>query len=155
MIDKLQVSMEELMPIIKEQLAKGNTVRFSPRGTSMLPMLRQGRDSVLLSPLPKQLKKYDVVLYQRTGGAYVLHRIVAVGDTITCLGDNQLDLEWGLRQHQMIGLVTKFYRDGKEHSVEELPYRMYVVLWYQMRRGKRFIRRYMRKIKRIARTILR
>lgn len=152
MIDKLMVSMDELIPIIREQLSAGLSVRFAPRGTSMLPMLRQGRDSVLLSPLPKQLKKYDVVLYQRTNGAYVMHRIVAVGDTITCLGDNQLDLEWGLRQHQMIGIVTKFYRDGREHSVEEWPYRIYVVLWYQVRRGKRYVRRCIQTIKNVVKN---
>ena len=30
-----------------------------PGGVSMLPMLRQGLDQVVLSPLPEKLKKYD------------------------------------------------------------------------------------------------
>ena len=84
-----EVQLEELMPIIRESLAAGNNVRFLPKGVSMLPMLRQGTDSVLLSPLPETLKKYDLPLYQRDNGQYVLHRIVKTGETYTCVGDNQ------------------------------------------------------------------
>ena len=56
------LSEEELMPLIKERLASGGKVRYLPfRGVSMLPMLRQGKDSVELSPLPPKLKKYDLL----------------------------------------------------------------------------------------------
>lgn len=149
MKEKILISMEELVPIIKEQLSLGNSVRFFPRGTSMLPMLRQNRDSVLLSPIPDQLKKYDLVLYQRKNGKYVLHRIVDAGDTYVCLGDNQYDLERGLHRQQMIGIVTKFYRDEKVHSVDEFLYRIYVVVWFYLRRVKRLGRRCIRRIKRM------
>ena len=54
-----------LMPLLRERLAAGQTVRYLPfRGISMLPMLRQGKDSVELAPLPEKLKKYDLPLYQ-------------------------------------------------------------------------------------------
>ena len=39
------VPLEELMPLISEQLEKGNAVRLTPQGTSMLPLLRPGQDS--------------------------------------------------------------------------------------------------------------
>ena len=104
------VRLEQLMPLFRERLEKGQTVRFMPRGISMLPMLRQGIDSVVLSPLPEKLKKYDLPLYQRPNGKYILHRIVGVGDTYTCLGDNQYDKEYGVEHQWMIGLVTAFYR---------------------------------------------
>ena len=64
------VRLEELMPLIRERLAAGESVRFSPHGTSMLPMLKDGRDQVILSPLPEKLKKYDLPLYQRKNGQY-------------------------------------------------------------------------------------
>ena len=69
------------MPLIKECLAEGKTVKFSPRGTSMMPMIRQGVDSVILSAVPGKLKKFDLPLYQRKNGLFVLHRIVDVGET--------------------------------------------------------------------------
>ena len=62
------VALEELMPLIRQQLEQGQPVKFSPQGTSMLPMLRQGRDSIVLSPVPAKLKKYDLPLYRRNNG---------------------------------------------------------------------------------------
>ena len=124
-----QYRLEDLMPLIREQLSLGKTVRFSPRGTSMLPMLRQGIDKVVLSPLPQRLKKYDLPLYQRDNGQYVLHRIVEVGETYTCLGDNQFDKESGLKPEQMIALVTAFTRGDREYSVTDWRYRVYCRVW--------------------------
>ena len=58
-------SMDDLMPLIRERLAAGQSVRISPRGVSMRPMLREGLDSVTLSQPPTRLKKYDIPLYLR------------------------------------------------------------------------------------------
>ena len=126
------------MPLIMERLAAGHNVKFSPRGISMLPMLRQGIDSVVLSPLPKKLKKYDLPLYQRKNGKYVLHRIVKAGDTYTCIGDNQFQQEPGLEHGQMIALVTAFYRADKLHSVNEPGYKLYCRLWHYSRGLRHF-----------------
>ena len=60
--------LDNLMPLFHERLAAGQKIKFNPRGISMLPMLRQGIDSVTLSPLPDKLKKYDLPLYQRDDG---------------------------------------------------------------------------------------
>lgn len=129
------------MPLIREQLAAGKSVKFSPRGTSMLPMLRQGRDSVTLSPLRGRLGKYDLPLYQRENGQFVLHRVVEVGETYTCVGDNQFGLEKGLRHEQMIAVVTAFEREGKEHRVDGTGYRLYCRAWHFSRPVRRFWRR--------------
>lgn len=143
--------MEELMPLIRERLAAGQSVRFSPKGVSMLPMLRQGRDTVTLSPITGGLKKYDLVLYQRKSGKYVLHRIVGVGNNYTCSGDNQVVLEKGLQPEQMIALVTAFSRDEREHSVDELGYRIYCRFWHHTRLIRRIWRGLCRRVARIFR----
>jgi hypothetical protein len=75
------VSMAELVPLFQEQLEMGRSVRFAPRGVSMLPMLRPGLDTVVLSPAPERLRKYDLPLYRRDNGHYVLHRVVEAGET--------------------------------------------------------------------------
>ena len=133
--------LEQLMPLIRERLAMGQSVRFNPKGTSMLPMLRQGIDSVVLSPLPKKLKKYDLPLYQRDDGKYILHRIVKVGETYTCIGDNQFDYETGIRHDQLIAVVTAFTRGQKLHSVNELSYQLYCRFWHYSRGVRHFWRR--------------
>lgn len=134
------VRLEELLPLIQERLEAGQSVRFSPRGTSMLPMLRQGKDIVVLSPLPKRLKKFDLPLYRRADGQFVIHRITKVGETYTCMGDNQFWPEHGLKYTQMIALVTAFTRNGTEHSVNEPGYRFYCWFWHYSRPVRRLWR---------------
>ena len=137
----LTADLVDLLPLFREQLAMGSPVRFSPRGISMLPMLRQGIDSVVISPLPEKLKKYDLPLYQRDDGKYILHRVVGVGDTYICIGDNQFVEESGVRHDQMIALVTGFYRGDKYHSVNEPGYRLYCRFWHYSRPIRHFWRR--------------
>lgn len=143
-----QYRLEDLLPLIQEGLESGKTVKFSPRGVSMLPMLRQGIDSVVLSPVPAKLKKYDLPLYRRSSGQFVLHRIVRAGETYTCVGDNQFELEPGLRHDQMIALVTAFTRGDRRISVTHPGYRLYCRFWHYSRparrlwrSGKAFLRR--------------
>lgn len=131
--DKKPVALEELMPLIRENLSQGRSVRFSPRGTSMLPMLRQGIDQVILSPVMGKLRRFDLPFYQRDNGQYVLHRIVKVGDTYTCMGDNQFVKEQGVRPDQIIAVATGFVRGDREHSVEEFSHKCYCRLWYYSR----------------------
>ena len=134
-----ETTMAELMPLFREQWEAGASVRFSPRGTSMLPMLRQGLDTVTLSPLPETLKKYDLPLYQTEEGKYILHRIVSVeGETFTCMGDNLFVPEPGLRREHMLAVVTGFSRGEREHSVAEPGYRLYCRLWHYSRPLRRF-----------------
>ena len=130
--------LDAVMPLIREQLAAGGTVTFSPRGVSMLPMIRQGKDSVTLSPVKGRLKKYDLPLYMRDSGQYVLHRIVRVGETYSCIGDNQYLIEPGVRHDQIIGVVSSFSREGRNVKVTAPSYWLYCRLW-SLRRSIRLI----------------
>lgn len=107
----------------------------------MLPMIRQGIDKVVLSPLPDKLNKFDLPLYQRKNGQYVLHRIIKIKDTYTCIGDNQFELEHGLQHDQMIGVVSAFSRGDMEHSVKAPGYWLYCRLWHYSRPVRKFWRR--------------
>ena len=145
------VSLEEIMPIIREQIANGCAVKFSPRGMSMLPMLKEGRDTVTISAPDSKLKKYDIILYRRANGKYVLHRIVGVGETYTCIGDNQFVLEKGITREQVIAVCTSFTRGGKEHSVNAPFWRAYAVFWHYSRFPRRVLRAVKRRIVRLFR----
>ena len=130
--------LEELMPHIQRTLEQGRSIAIGPKGTSMLPLIRQGIDFVELSALPGKLKKYDLPLYQRDDGQYVLHRIVKAGDTYTCIGDNQYKLEPGVRQDQLIAVVTAIYRGEKRVPVTAFSYRLYCRLWHWSRPVRHF-----------------
>lgn len=144
-----KTDLDSLMPLIKERLSSGHSVTFSPRGISMLPMLRQGKDTVTLSPITAPLKKYDLPLYRRDDGKFVLHRIVAVGEDYSCIGDNQYYLESGLRHDQMIAVVSKFKRGKRVISVNSLWYKLYCRFWHNTRPFRFFCIRAVAKIRRI------
>ena len=138
-------SIDELIPLISEQLDAGHAVKLSPTGVSMLPMLRQGEDCVVLSPPPQVLRKYDIPLYRRENGQYVLHRVVKVSDKgYTCIGDNQFAVERGIAHAQVIAVVTAFTRGEKQYTVDCFSYKLYCRLWH----WTRFLRRVLRAVKR-------
>ena len=124
----------------EEYLAEHGELTYTNVGVSMLPMLRQGRDSVVISPVTAPLAKYDLPLYQRENGQYVLHRVVAVGDGYTCMGDNQFAKEPGIAHDQIIAVVTAFYREDKEYSTRAVSYRLYCRLWHISRPFRRLWR---------------
>lgn len=71
-----EVGLDDVMQIIAEKLETGGSVTFNPKGTSMLPMLRDGDDTVVLSKPKGRLHLFDLPLYRRKDGSYVLHRVV-------------------------------------------------------------------------------
>jgi hypothetical protein len=146
LLDK-KIRLDDAMEIIKEKLDSGFEVTFSPHGVSMLPFLKSGRDTVTLSPAPERLKRYDIPLYKRENGQYVLHRIVRVGDTYTCVGDNQLYLEKGIRHDQIIAVVTSCVRNGKKISPNSLKWRAYAVFWCNTRLIRRAFAAISRRLK--------
>lgn len=136
-----ELRLEQLWPLMEEYLKAGKTVKFSPKGVSMLPMLRQGVDNVILSPVPEKLQKYDLPLYRYPSGKFVLHRIVAVEDDhYLCLGDNTYRYETVLPEY-CVGLVTAFTRADREISVQAPCYRFYCRLWVALYPLRKFSKR--------------
>lgn len=123
----LKVQLDEMWPVMKEQIDAGGSVRFGPKGTSMLPLLRQGIDSVVIKKVPGKLKKYDLPLYRRESGQFVLHRIIAVKKSgYVMRGDNQTQNEYNIKDSQLLAIVTGIYRGDKYFDVDNSEYIKYV-----------------------------
>ena len=91
------IRLSDYDPLIREVLASGGEFRLYPHGTSMRPLLRQGRDSVSLRRVDSPICKGDILFYRRPDGSYVLHRVTAVtSQGLTMMGDNQLKPETGV-----------------------------------------------------------
>ena len=141
---------EELLPLVRERLDAGQTIRYLPfRGVSMLPLLRQGRDAVELSPLPQRLKKYDLPVYQYPSGKVVMHRVVGVKeDGYVCLGDNTYEYEY-IRPEQLIALVSAVRRGEKRVPVTALGYRLYCRAWVTLFPVRKLVVRLKARLRRI------
>jgi hypothetical protein len=116
--------------LIREVLASGGEFRLYPHGTSMLPLIRQGVDSVALRGLDRAVQKYDILFYQRRDGSYILHRVKEVTDQGLILwGDNHTMLEYGVTEDMIIGYAARIFRGETELDCQSLRYRLYLWLW--------------------------
>ena len=119
------VPMAELMKVVRLQLETAGRANLAVTGFSMLPMLRQYRDSVILAPITDCLKSGDIALFQREDGRYVLHRVIAVElEAYIFCGDNQAQRE-RVGEQQLVARVTGYVRKGKEYGLNSLGYRLY------------------------------
>ena len=115
----------------EEEIRRSGYLIYRNVGDSMLPLIRQGRDLLLISRKPEgRLNQDDVPLYRRDSGQYVLHRILKVrkDDYVLC-GDNRWQRETGISDRHIIGVLTAVIRDGKQLPVTDWRYRLYVHLW--------------------------
>ena len=144
----------------EELLERDGKLVYSIRGVSMLPMLRQDRDLVVIRAVDREadrfsgqrLRPYDVAFYRR-GENYVLHRVISVtGWGYLLRGDNTYSLEKVPEEH-VLGVLTSFVRDGREYEVTDPRYLIYVRLWcasYGLRaaavRGRGLLRRVLKRI---------
>ena len=120
---------------LEEELAQKGTLVYPNVGVSMRPLLRQGKDLMVIRQKHPQerCRKYDAVLFKRANGQYVLHRVLKVrkDDYVIC-GDNCIGKEYGITDEQILGVMTQVVRGGrKQRIIEENDYlyRCYVHLW--------------------------
>lgn len=114
----------------EEQISKNGKLIYTNVGDSMMPLIRQDKDLLIIEKVNGRLKKYDVPLYRRDSGQYVLHRILKVreNDYVIC-GDNRWKKEYGISDRHIVGVLTGIVRDGKTVSVTDKKYLLYVHLW--------------------------
>lgn len=115
---------------MKIQLDLYGKLQINPRGRSMLPFLKEIRNSVVVAP-KKTIKKYDIVLY-KYNDVYVLHRVIAVGEReyIIC-GDNSDVLE-KVEKENIIGVVTDIISGNKKYSANNVLLKFCVRIWYRL-----------------------
>lgn len=145
-----EVRLSDLWPIIKEQIDNGKSVKFRPGGTSMLPLIRPVDDIVIIKKAPKKLKKYDIILYRRENGRFVLHRVVGIkSGTYIMRGDNQNVLERGIKLEQILAIAEGIYKDSEYISFSGAKYWIYC----RMRHYRQELSRLKRILKKIKKSI--
>ena len=113
---------------IEEMLAAQGWWVSTTAGWSMFPMLRDRRDSIVLYPADRPIRRYDVVLY-RSGDSYILHRVLKIyPDHFLIRGDNCFFME-NVPRGQILAVLGEFYRGDKRIDMQGLPYKIYVRIW--------------------------
>lgn len=123
-----EFDMRELYPLLSEVLESGGEFRLYPKGTSMLPLLCEGEDSVLLKKCTA-LEVGNIYLYRRKGGKFVLHRLVAMeqgNGAPVFRGDNQDWLEYGIAREDVLAVVSGIFKKDVPYPMDSPRYRSYL-----------------------------
>lgn len=139
----MKKDLKTLLPVILEAIEQdGGKVRIYPHGKSMLPMIREGVDSVVLVK-PDNVRLYDVVFYKNSDG-YALHRVVKICKDGFCVcGDNQSVSE-KISKCDIIAKVESWYRENDHIFPDDTEYKRYIskiVFIRPFRRIKRKLQR--------------
>ena len=139
------------MSTFEEEIERTGKLVYTNVGDSMMPLIKQGRDLLIIEKPDGRLKRYDIPLYKRDSGQYVLHRVLKVreNDYVIC-GDNRYCKEYGITDRHIIGVLTSVVRDGKELDFGSFGYRLYVFLWCGLFPARAFILRIKHYAKRIT-----
>ena len=102
------------MPVLQDLLSQGREVSITITGNSMSPFLIHERDYICFRKPERDLKKGDMVFYQRRNGQFIMHRICkAAPEGYYIVGDAQTEIEGPVAREQIFAVITRVRRKGK------------------------------------------
>lgn len=109
------VDTKEYVGVLRELVESGREVSMLVSGGSMSPFLIHYRDTIFFARPDRALRRGDMVFFRRDDGSYVMHRICRVrrDGCFDIVGDNQTEIERGVRRDQIFAIVTRVRRKGK------------------------------------------
>ena len=116
---------------VESEIKSGRSVKFRVKGNSMMPLLRNGKDEVVVGPYDKEeLKLFDVILFRQTD-RYVLHRIIQKrGSRYLMQGDGVCRFYEECEDTDIIGVVRRVCRpSGKKIETDSACWRLESRLW--------------------------
>ena len=135
-MNNIELIMSEIWELANVVISSGGEFRLFHKGTSMMPLLRQGKDSVILVA-PNDIKKNDILLYKRANGQFVLHRAIKIKkDEYIMCGDNQYEHERGIKKENILAKVKGIYRGDVYFETDNTEYQKYVKRKLPVRRAK-------------------
>ena len=118
----------------RTELNKFGVIAFVPGGNSMWPILKNRKQSVVVTLKTERLKKYDVALYSRENDVFVLHRVMEVTpDGYIMCGDSQFTIEKVLEE-SVFGVMKGFYQGEKYVECTDKKYVERVNKWYKRKK---------------------
>ena len=139
---------------IEEVLAQEGKYVGPTVGVSMLPMLKERRDTIVVRPKTERLKPLDVALYHR-GDVYVLHRVLSVTDTGYIIRGDNCYADEIVPEEAVFGVLTEFFRKDKHFLCTDEKYLKYVRRRLKTYKIRRFFVKIKSKLFAIAKAILR
>ena len=125
-------------------------------GISMFPLLRSKGDSVRLIPYRREMKIGDIIMFIRSDGREIVHRLCWIGeDTVQTIGDNCDRRDAIIPRSSVVGLVTHVCNRGHLIHVDTGFWLFYGKFMMWSNPFRMFIRNKLyRPLRRLARRII-
>ena len=137
---------------IQEVLERDGVWISTTTGTSMWPMLRDRRDTIVVRPIEGRLRPYDIALYRR-GDAYILHRVIkATADGYRIIGDNCMAYE-EVPNSDILGRLDEFWRGERHCDPRSDAWLLYARTWHALLPIRKVISRIHFAARRVAHKI--
>lgn len=152
-MEKLICSSAEFVGLIEETVGSGGTMPIVVTGNSMRPFLKDGEHTVWLERCTdSDFKRGRILLFRRTNGKIVLHRVRVVrpDGVLVMNGDAQNWCE-NIEKNQVLAVVTHIEANGKKKPCNLLCCRILTEIWQLLMPVRPFIFRVVRKISRTFR----
>ena len=116
-----------------EILAAGAAFPLVVTGSSMIPFLKENRDTVVLQKTDR-LKKGQIVFFRRKSGEFILHRIRKIypNGRLLINGDAQAWCEV-IQREQVLAVVQSIKRSNRCINPDSTPSAILRCLWYPTR----------------------
>ena len=124
---------------VEQLLAEGRQVTITVRGNSMRPLLRDGRDKVVLRKANDEDIKKGAVMLFRYRGSHVMHRVRKIeGDVVIFEGDGNYKLQEIALRKDIIAVVEAVVRpSGKRIECSSRRWRILSYMWLSQARIER------------------
>ncbi len=147
-MEKVQVSINELIPLIKEKLESNGTVTLTITGNSMNPFFFDKKTIVTLKKPNIKLKRKDIVLYQCPNGVWALHRILRVKENYYVICGDALRILEYIPKNKVVAMVVSYRNNNKEIKVDNFLYNLKVNIWLLLRPFRKYLIYIIRRIRR-------
>ena len=116
---------------VEELIAAGERVTILVRGNSMRPLLRDGRDKVVLRRCTDDDIRKGAVMLFRHRDAHIMHRVVKIeGDVVIFAGDGNYKMQEIAMRKDIVAVVEAVVRpSGKRIECRGRRWRMMSHLW--------------------------
>ena len=124
---------------VEELLKAGEQVTILVRGNSMRPLLRDGRDKVVLRRCTDADIKKGAVMLFRYRGTHIMHRVVKIeGDVVIFEGDGNYKMQEVALRKDIVAVVEAVVRpSGRRIECRGRRWRMMSNLWLSQTRFER------------------
>ena len=137
--EKLTIPNSIFFSEVESHLREGKSVVIPVKGYSMLPFIRDGRDSVELRG-KVELEVGDIALARLGNGHFVLHRIWEIeGERVILIGDGNIAGKEVCTRGDVIGVASKIFRGKKVIDCASASYVRNVKIWRRLLPIRRYI----------------